>query len=80
MQVLMEVILGKALDTIVNILPKVNYNGLEFVVICAQVDAKEKCTQQGNNLVPLSLPMMVAEDFSHIDLSRAMHTMIRVEL
>lgn len=80
-QVLMDVMPRNTLNTIVNVLPKSHYNGITFVVIFAQVDAKEHYTQlQGNNLVPLSLPMMVVEYSSHIDLSRAMHTMIRVEL
>ncbi len=64
----MEVVRGKTLDTVVNILQKSRYNGLTFVIICAHVDVEEHYTQlQGNILVPLSLPMVVAEDFSHID-------------
>jgi len=30
----MEVMLGKTLDTVVNILQKFDYNGLAFVIIC----------------------------------------------
>lgn len=51
-QVLMKVIPGMTLDIAVNIMQEAHHNGLAVVIICAQVDAEEHCTQlRGNGLL-----------------------------
>ncbi|KAG8379370.1 hypothetical protein BUALT_Bualt07G0081500 [Buddleja alternifolia] len=51
-QVLMKVIPGMTLDNAVNIMQEAHYNGLAVVIICAQADAEEHCTQlRGNGLL-----------------------------
>ncbi|KAI4347159.1 hypothetical protein L6164_007998 [Bauhinia variegata] len=51
-QVLMKVIPGMTLDNAVNIMQEAHYNGMSVVIICAQVDAEEHCTQlRGNGLL-----------------------------
>ncbi|XP_024195384.1 ATP-dependent Clp protease adapter protein CLPS1, chloroplastic [Rosa chinensis] len=48
-QVLMKVILGMTLDNAVNIMQEAHHNGLSVVIICAQADAEEHCTQLRHN-------------------------------
>ncbi|XP_023542987.1 ATP-dependent Clp protease adapter protein CLPS1, chloroplastic-like [Cucurbita pepo subsp. pepo] len=51
-QVLMKVIPGMTLDNAVNIMQEAHCNGLSLVIICAQADAEEHCTQlRGNGLL-----------------------------
>ncbi|KAM7270159.1 hypothetical protein ACFE04_029373 [Oxalis oulophora] len=51
-QVLMKVIPGMTLDNAVNIMQEAHHNGLAVVIICAQADAEEHCTQlRGNGLL-----------------------------
>ncbi|XP_061342103.1 ATP-dependent Clp protease adapter protein CLPS1, chloroplastic-like isoform X1 [Gastrolobium bilobum] len=51
-QVLMKVIPGMTLDIAVNIMQEAHHNGLAVVIICAQVDAEDHCTQlRGNGLL-----------------------------
>ncbi|KAL3824769.1 hypothetical protein ACJIZ3_020798 [Penstemon smallii] len=51
-QVLMKVIPGMTLDNAVNIMQEAHINGLAVVIICAQADAEEHCTQlRGNGLL-----------------------------
>ncbi|KAK6127677.1 hypothetical protein DH2020_038593 [Rehmannia glutinosa] len=51
-QVLMKVIPGMTLDNAVNIMQEAHINGLSVVIICAQADAEEHCTQlRGNGLL-----------------------------
>ncbi|KAL8474840.1 hypothetical protein ACS0TY_030591 [Phlomoides rotata] len=51
-QVLMKVIPGMTLDNAVNIMQEAHYNGMAVVIICAQADAEEHCTQlRGNGLL-----------------------------
>ncbi|CAK8534176.1 unnamed protein product [Lathyrus sativus] len=51
-QVLMKVIPGMTVDIAVNIMQEAHYNGLAVVIICAQVDAEDHCTQlRGNGLL-----------------------------
>ncbi|XP_031104516.1 ATP-dependent Clp protease adapter protein CLPS1, chloroplastic-like [Ipomoea triloba] len=51
-QVLMKVIPGMTLDNAVNIMQEAHHNGLSVVIICAQVDAEDHCTQlRGNGLL-----------------------------
>ncbi|KAK4260874.1 hypothetical protein QN277_003937 [Acacia crassicarpa] len=50
-QVLMKVIPGMNHDDAYNIMLEAHYNGLSVVIICAQADAEEHCTQlRGNGL------------------------------
>ncbi|KAI8528700.1 hypothetical protein RHMOL_Rhmol12G0168100 [Rhododendron molle] len=50
-QVLMKVIPGMTVDNAVNIMQEAHINGLSVVIICAQADAEEHCTQlRGNGL------------------------------
>ncbi|XP_009356351.1 ATP-dependent Clp protease adapter protein CLPS1, chloroplastic isoform X1 [Pyrus x bretschneideri] len=48
-QVLMKVIPGMTLDNAVNIMQEAHHNGLSVVIICAQADAEEHCTQLRHN-------------------------------
>ncbi|KAL7152730.1 hypothetical protein ABFS83_04G117900 [Erythranthe nasuta] len=51
-QVLMKVIPGMTVDNAVNIMQEAHINGLAVVIICAQPDAEEHCTQlRGNGLL-----------------------------
>ncbi|KAM7276531.1 hypothetical protein ACFE04_018397 [Oxalis oulophora] len=51
-QVLMKVIPGMTVDNAVNIMQEAHYNDLAVVIICAQADAEEHCTQlRGNGLL-----------------------------
>ncbi|KAL3629671.1 ATP-dependent Clp protease adapter protein CLPS1, chloroplastic [Castilleja foliolosa] len=51
-QVLMKVIPGMTLDNAVNIMQEAHHNGRAVVIICAQADAEEHCTQlRGNGLL-----------------------------
>ncbi|KAK6795789.1 hypothetical protein RDI58_009244 [Solanum bulbocastanum] len=51
-QVLMKVIPGMTVDNAVNIMQEAHHNGLSVVIICAQADAEEHCTQlRGNGLL-----------------------------
>ncbi|TMX02351.1 hypothetical protein EJD97_021860 [Solanum chilense] len=51
-QVLMKVIPGMTVDNAVNIMQEAHHNGLAVVIICAQADAEEHCTQlRGNGLL-----------------------------
>ncbi|KAK9750337.1 hypothetical protein RND81_02G188800 [Saponaria officinalis] len=51
-QVLMKVIPGMTIDNAVNIMQEAHHNGLAVVIICAQADAEEHCTQlRGNGLL-----------------------------
>ncbi|KAF5179457.1 Atp-dependent clp protease adapter protein clps [Thalictrum thalictroides] len=51
-QVLMKVIPGMTVDNAVNIMQEAHINGLAVVIICAQADAEEHCTQlRGNGLL-----------------------------
>ncbi|XP_026407875.1 ATP-dependent Clp protease adapter protein CLPS1, chloroplastic-like [Papaver somniferum] len=51
-QVLMKVILGMTLDIAVNIMQEAHINGMAVVIICAQADAEDHCTQlRGNGLL-----------------------------
>ncbi|CAN1137816.1 ATP-dependent Clp protease adapter protein CLPS1, chloroplastic [Linum perenne] len=51
-QVLMKVIPGMTLDNAVNIMQEAHHNGLSVVIVCAQADAEEHCTQlRGNGLL-----------------------------
>ncbi|CAN1244771.1 ATP-dependent Clp protease adapter protein CLPS1, chloroplastic [Linum perenne] len=51
-QVLMKVIPGMTVDNAVNIMQEAHINGLAVVIICAQADAEDHCTQlRGNGLM-----------------------------
>ncbi|KAK4263765.1 hypothetical protein QN277_029139 [Acacia crassicarpa] len=51
-QVLMKVIPGMTLDNAHDIMLDAHYNGLSVVIICAQADAEEYCSQlRGNGLL-----------------------------
>lgn len=51
-QVLMKVIPGMSVDNAVNIMQEAHINGLSVVIVCAQADAEEHCTQlRGNGLL-----------------------------
>ncbi|KAF9592021.1 hypothetical protein IFM89_011604 [Coptis chinensis] len=51
-QVLMKVIPGMTVDIAVNVMQEAHINGLAVVIICAQADAEEHCTQlRGNGLL-----------------------------
>ncbi|CAK9151642.1 unnamed protein product, partial [Ilex paraguariensis] len=51
-QVLMKVIPGMTLDNAVNIMQEAHYNGMSVDIICAQVDAEDRCMQlRGNGLL-----------------------------
>ncbi|CAL1392801.1 unnamed protein product [Linum trigynum] len=51
-QVLMKVIPGMTVDNAVNIMQEAHINGLAVVIICAQADAEDHCTQlRGNGLL-----------------------------
>ncbi|CAK9151638.1 unnamed protein product, partial [Ilex paraguariensis] len=51
-QVLMKVIPCMTLDNAVNIMQEARYNGMSVDIICAQVDAEDRCMQlRGNGLL-----------------------------
>ncbi|KAL8167238.1 hypothetical protein V2J09_008737 [Rumex salicifolius] len=51
-QVLMKVIPGMTVDIAVNVMQEAHINGLAVVIICAQSDAEDHCTQlRGNGLL-----------------------------
>ncbi|CAN0876430.1 ATP-dependent Clp protease adapter protein CLPS1, chloroplastic [Linum grandiflorum] len=51
-QVLMKVIPGMTVDNAVNIMQEAHINGLAVVIVCAQGDAEDHCTQlRGNGLM-----------------------------